>query len=108
MTNLKQQFTKGQEYKIKLTFKKRAVTKTFDKLHSADGVTYEAYIFDGVGGTIFITDEHIESIEEVKPKAQKQKPLKVCKRCNGAKRFEHLKHVDNGVCYECGGTGTTY
>ena len=28
-----------------------------------------------------------------------------CDRCNGEKRFEHLKHVDSGVCYKCNSKG---
>lgn len=30
-----------------------------------------------------------------------------CSRCNGNGNFAHMKHVDNGICYKCEGTGVT-
>lgn len=29
----------------------------------------------------------------------------VCDRCNGEKRFEHLKHVESGICFKCNSKG---
>ncbi|MEQ6355226.1 hypothetical protein ABNX05_11410 [Lysinibacillus sp. M3] len=30
-----------------------------------------------------------------------------CARCSGNGNFAHMKHVDNGICYKCEGTGVT-
>lgn len=32
---------------------------------------------------------------------------KVCEKCNGTGKLNHFQHVDNGVCFKCGGHGTT-
>jgi RecJ-like exonuclease len=30
-----------------------------------------------------------------------------CMKCDGAGTIEHLRHVDDGVCFACDGTGVT-
>jgi hypothetical protein len=49
------------------------------------------------------------------PRAAKQAPRatfdptdpshKACRRCSGSRVIAAFKHVENGVCFGCGGTG---
>lgn len=101
---------KGKEYKVKFEWTTRAVTKTYtgdrykldyDEKEYPHGIA----IFEGRGGIVFAPYEKIVSIAEASPKKAKQKTVKTCTRCNGIGILEHLKHVDNGYCFKCRGTG---
>jgi len=101
-------FVKEQAYKLKLTFKARKITYYFQKIRTeGEQPTYEFTANqDGSGNHIWLLDEHIESVESPSPKKPKKaKKPTTCNRCYGAGRFEHMKHVDNGICYKCKGAG---
>lgn len=102
---------KGQEYKVKFSWNKRAVKKIYVGDMDAQDYDTKQYPngiaeFGGTGGSVFAPYEDIEKIEEVDTTKSKTKKPKTCPRCLGNKTFEHLAHVDGGRCFKCGGTGT--
>jgi len=100
---------KGTEYSVKLTFmgrKGRYYYEGITRVYSSETEYKEVYQFLGKGGTRWVTDEHIESIEIAKPLKPKQKTGKTCPRCLGNKVYQKFAHVNGGRCFRCEGTGT--
>lgn len=98
----------GQSYMIKCEGRKNRTKAVFQKLtiSSIDETTVApAYEFKIGSSTTFLLEEMLFEIELVDATKVKKKKTRICDRCNGHKHFEHLKHVDGGICYKCEGTG---
>lgn len=108
----KHEFIKGQGYSLKLTFNTRKTTLYYQTTHISqhqhlgEESYYEFSVNpDGTGYNKHLQDKHIETIEAPKVRKPKVKKPTTCNRCYGAGRFEHMKHVSNGICYKCNGAG---
>lgn len=98
----------GQSYMIKCEGRKNRTKAVFQRLTISDideVTTVPVYEFKIGSYTVFLTEEMLYEIEPVDATKIKKKNPRTCDRCNGNKRFEHLKHIDNGICYKCEGTG---
>jgi len=100
---------KGTEYSVKFSFMGRKGRYYYEGIKVSehpDNLGLKLYTFHGKGGTRWVTDEHIESIEIAKPLKPKQKTGKTCPRCLGNKVYQKFAHVNGGRCFRCEGTGT--
>lgn len=110
----KSDFKIGSEYKVKYEGEKNYTTRIYTGEHQCYAIDENGEIikdgivakFEGRGGIKFYPYDKIISAEEVNPKRKKAKKLVTCNRCFGAGRFEHVAHVQNGICFKCGGSGT--
>lgn len=95
----------GKSYMIKSDIRKRRTRAIFHRLRVVGSDETPVYEFAIGSSVVFLTDEMLHEIEEVIPNKVKNKKERICPKCLGMKRFEHLKHIDSGICYKCGGTG---
>ena len=106
-------FKKGVEYKVKYEGESRATTRTYEGERPIYNENEKGEIvageivaqFHGRGGVKFYSFDKIVSAVEVDPTKKKVRKPKTCSRCYGAGKFEHVRHVQNGICFKCGGSG---
>lgn len=119
MTNTTVKYAKGDfkvgvEYKVKFEGDSRFATRTFQGTHTHYMETESGEIipsgqisahFNGRGGGVFCPYEEIISATEVDQTKKKAKKPTTCNRCYGAGKFQHVAHVQGGICFKCNGSG---
>lgn len=113
MSYTKKDFIEGITYKVKYEGEARASSREYvgtrqEWIENEAGEIVKgeilAWFNSPRGANKYYYFNEIVSAVEVAPKDPK-KYEKTCDRCYGAGRFEHVKHVQGGICFKCEGRG---
>ncbi|OEE77856.1 hypothetical protein [Vibrio genomosp. F6] len=85
-------FSSAKEFAILQT--KR--TGVYHKITSLAGGQYSVYFDNDASVKVLQSDTYTSPISDNR---------KRCNRCNGGKHFNRFNHIQEGVCFQCHGTG---